>query len=95
MNWRNNAVNGKEFPFRPGRCSTCWRGIGKPSHLRHLTGLRLAEGCEWRSPAPFDWASKTARLGQPEVKLGIIPGYGGSQRLAAAFAGKGVAHGFA
>ena len=36
-------------------------------------------------------ASKTAKLGQPEVKLGIIPGYGGSQRLAR-LCGKGVAH---
>jgi enoyl-CoA hydratase/carnithine racemase len=36
-------------------------------------------------------ASRTARLGQPEVKLGIIPGYGGSQRLPR-LCGKGVAH---
>jgi enoyl-CoA hydratase len=36
-------------------------------------------------------ASKNAKLGQPEVKLGIIPGYGGSQRLAR-LCGKGVAH---
>ena len=36
-------------------------------------------------------ASKGAKLGQPEVKLGIIPGYGGSQRLAR-LCGKGVAH---
>ena len=36
-------------------------------------------------------ASRTARLGQPEVKLGILPGYGGSQRLAR-LCGKGVAH---
>ncbi|HZS71197.1 MAG TPA: enoyl-CoA hydratase-related protein, partial [Candidatus Acidoferrum sp.] len=36
-------------------------------------------------------ASKTAKLGQPEVKLGILPGYGGSQRLTR-LCGKGVAH---
>jgi enoyl-CoA hydratase len=36
-------------------------------------------------------ASRTARLGQPEVKLGILPGYGGSQRLAR-LCGKGVAN---
>ena len=36
-------------------------------------------------------ASKTAKLGQPEVKLGIIPGFGGSQRLVR-LCGKGVAH---
>ena len=36
-------------------------------------------------------ASRAARLGQPEVKLGIIPGYGGSQRLPR-LCGKGVAH---
>ena len=36
-------------------------------------------------------ASKNARLGQPEVRLGIMPGYGGSQRLAR-LCGKGAAH---
>jgi enoyl-CoA hydratase len=36
-------------------------------------------------------ASRTARLGQPEVKLGIVPGYGGSQRLSR-LCGKGIAH---
>ena len=36
-------------------------------------------------------ASRNARIGQPEVKLGIIPGYGGTQRLAR-LCGKGVAH---
>ena len=36
-------------------------------------------------------ASRTAKFGQPEVKLGIIPGYGGTQRLAR-LCGKGVAH---
>jgi enoyl-CoA hydratase len=36
-------------------------------------------------------ASKSAKLGQPEVKLGILPGYGGSQRLAR-LCGRGAAH---
>jgi enoyl-CoA hydratase len=36
-------------------------------------------------------ASRNARLGQPEVKLGILPGYGGSQRLSR-LCGKGIAH---
>src|SRR5207247_5506354 len=39
-------------------------------------GLELAMTCHWRV------AVKTARLGQPEVKLGLIPGGGGTQRLA-------------
>jgi enoyl-CoA hydratase/carnithine racemase len=64
--------------------------MGKPS-ICAINGFALGGGCELALACTIRIASKTARLGQPEVKLGIIPGYGGSQRLAR-LCGKGVAH---
>src|SRR5258708_5669822 len=56
-----------------------------------INGFALGGGCELALFCTIRIASKTAKLGQPEVKLGILPGYGGSQRLAR-LCGKGVAH---
>lgn len=64
--------------------------MGKPS-ICAINGFALGGGCELALACTIRIASKTAKLGQPEVKLGIIPGYGGSQRLAR-LCGKGVAH---
>jgi enoyl-CoA hydratase len=63
--------------------------LGKPS-ICAINGFALGGGCELALACTIRIASKTAKLGQPEVKLGIIPGYGGSQRLAR-LCGKGVA----
>src|ERR1019366_9367942 len=64
--------------------------LGKPS-IAAINGFALGGGCEVALACTIRLASKTAKLGQPEVKLGIMPGYGGSQRLAR-LCGKGVAH---
>jgi enoyl-CoA hydratase len=64
--------------------------MGKPS-ICAINGFALGGGCELALACTIRIASKTAKLGQPEVKLGIIPGFGGSQRLAR-LCGKGVAH---
>jgi enoyl-CoA hydratase len=64
--------------------------IGKPS-IAAINGFALGGGCEVALACTMRLASKTAKLGQPEVKLGIMPGYGGSQRLAR-LCGKGVAY---
>src|SRR6202790_1312466 len=64
--------------------------LGKPS-IAAINGFALGGGCELALACTIRLASKTAKLGQPEVKLGIITRYGGSQRLAR-LCGKGVAH---
>jgi enoyl-CoA hydratase len=64
--------------------------LGKPS-IAAINGFALGGGCEVALACSMRLASKSAKLGQPEVKLGIMPGYGGSQRLAR-LCGKGVAY---
>jgi enoyl-CoA hydratase len=55
-----------------------------------INGYALGGGLELAMSCTVRFASSTARLGQPEVKLGILPGYGGTQRLPR-LVGRGIA----
>jgi enoyl-CoA hydratase len=63
--------------------------LGKPS-VAMINGFALGGGCELALACTLRTASTNAKLGLPETSLGIIPGYGGSQRLSR-IAGPGVA----
>ncbi|MCH2104058.1 MAG: enoyl-CoA hydratase-related protein [Planctomycetes bacterium] len=63
--------------------------LGKPS-IAMVNGFALGGGCELALACTLRTAAAGARMGLPEVSLGIIPGYGGTQRLSRV-AGPGVA----
>src|SRR3974390_240715 len=87
---QQTPVNGKEFSMYGQSVFHLLETIGKPS-ICAINGFALGGGCELALCCSIRLASKNARIGQPEVKLGIIPGYGGSQRMAR-LCGKGMAH---
>jgi enoyl-CoA hydratase len=87
---QQTPVNGKEFSLYGQGVFHLLETLGKPS-ICAINGFALGGGCEIAHCCSIRLASKTAKLGQPEVKLGILPGYGGSQRLSR-LCGKGVAH---
>ncbi|HRD69622.1 MAG TPA: enoyl-CoA hydratase-related protein [Legionella sp.] len=75
------AQTGYEFACYGQEVFRLLETIGKPS-LAAINGFAFGGGCELAISATIRIAAPTAQFGQPEVKLGVIPGYGGTQRLA-------------
>src|SRR6476661_5775681 len=75
-----SAVEGKARAERGQRTFRKFEQSPKPT-LAAINGFALGGGCELAMACHLRIASDAAKFGQPEVKLGIVPGYGGSQRL--------------
>jgi enoyl-CoA hydratase len=86
---KNNPVEAKEYTHRGQAVLDLIENLGKPV-IACINGFALGGGCELAMACTMRLASDNAKLGQPEVKLGIIPGYGGTQRLPR-LVGKGIA----
>src|SRR3984885_5320003 len=75
-----SALEGEQAALRGQRIFSLIENCGKPV-IACINGFALGGGCELALACTLRIASSSARLGQPEVKIGIIPGYGGTQRL--------------
>ena len=77
---RLDPIQAREFAGFGQSIFTSIERFPKPV-VAAINGFCLGGGCELAMACHIRFASTTARFGQPEVKLGIIPGYGGTKRL--------------
>ena len=75
-----SSIDGKRFGVHGGQVFLKLENLSKPV-IAAVNGFALGGGCELSMACDIRLASEKARFGQPEVGLGITPGFGGTQRL--------------